>query len=108
MQLVTDRAADFSQEQIENFPIDLHYLPLTLTLDEKSYISGVDIQPESFYELLYASDDMPTTSLPSPGEVENIYHEIAESTGDNEILSVHIASGLSGTLNSVRVGREKC
>jgi DegV family protein with EDD domain len=35
--------------------------------------------------------------------VEQIYRDIVEKTGDNEILSVHIATGLSGTLNSVRV-----
>ncbi len=103
MQLVTDRAADLSTEQLDKIPVEIHYLPLTLTLSGKSYISGVDIQPEGFYELLYATDDMPSTSLPAPGEVEQIYRDIAEQTGDNDILSVHIASGLSGTLNSVRV-----
>jgi DegV family protein with EDD domain len=106
MQLVTDRAADLSQQQIDNIPVDIHYLPLTLTLSGKSYISGVDIQPEGFYDLLYATDDMPTTSLPSPGEVEQIYRDIAEKTGDNELLSVHIASGLSGTLNSVKLAAQ--
>lgn len=101
MQLVTDRAADLSPEQLSKLTIDLHYLPLTLSLDGKDYISGVDIDPDGFYSLLEKTDGMPKTSLPSPGEVEQIYRDIVAKTGDKDILSVHISQNLSGTFNSV-------
>lgn len=106
MQLVTDRAADLSPSQLNALPIDLHYLPLTIELDGKTYISGIDIQPDGFYELLENSDGMPTTSLPAPGEIAEIYRQVAKDTNDNEILSIHLSQNLSGTFNAARVAAE--
>lgn len=102
MQIVTDRAADFSPQQLEG--LDLHFVPLMLTLDDKQYSSGVDIQPDEFYKLLEASSGMPTTSQPSPGEFAEIYRKLAAT--DPDILSIHVSSGLSGTMNSARLGAE--
>jgi fatty acid-binding protein DegV len=59
MQIVTDSGFDLSQQQIGDFVI--HALPLKLTLSGVSYRSGVDIQPEEFYQLLEKTDDMPMT-----------------------------------------------
>ncbi len=93
MIIVTDRGADLAPQQLSG--LDIHFVPLTITLDGRSYVSGVDIQPEAFYALLAATEGMPTTSLPSPGEFVALYRELAQR--DPEILSVHISSGLSGT-----------
>lgn len=93
MIVVTDRGADLSPQQLAG--LDIHFTPLTIHLDGRAYTSGVDIQPEQFYELLGATESMPTTSLPSPGEFIALYRELAQR--DREILSVHISSGLSGT-----------
>lgn len=103
MQLVTDRAADLAPSQMDALPVKLYHLPLTIELDGKTYISGIDVQSLEFYEILEGAEGMPTTSLPAPGEVEQIYRQVVEETGDKDILSVHISQGLSGTLNSVRV-----
>lgn len=96
MIVVTDRGADLSPQQLAG--LDIHFTPLTITLDGRSYVSGVDIQPEQFYALLASAEGMPTTSLPSPGEFIALYRELAQR--DREILSVHISSGLSGTYNT--------
>ncbi len=96
MQIVTDSGFDLSLEQKQG--VNLHTLPLKLTLDGVSYRSGVDIQSEDFYRLLEDTDGMPITSTPSPGEFQEIYEEVAKD--DPEILSIHISSGLSGTFNS--------
>jgi DegV family protein with EDD domain len=95
MQIVTDSGFDLSPQQKEGLTI--HTLPLKLTLSSVSYRSGIDIQPEEFYELLEKTDDMPTTSTPSPGEFHEIYQKVAEQ--DPDILSIHISSGLSATFS---------
>ena len=100
MQIVTDTGMDLTAEQREN--LDFHFLPLTLTLDGKTYRSGIDIEPEAFYDILEASEGLPTTSLPSPGEFAELYRRLAQD--DPDILSVHISSGLSGTCNAAREG----
>jgi DegV family protein with EDD domain len=103
MQIVTDSGFDLSQQQIGDF--NIHTLPLKLTLSGVSYRSGVDIQPEEFYQLLEKTDDMPMTSVPSPGEFLELYQKVAQD--DPDILSIHISSGLSGTYNSARKAAEQ-
>jgi DegV family protein with EDD domain len=103
MQIITDSGFDLSPEQIGDFKI--HTLPLKITLSGISYRSGIDIQPEEFYQLLEKTDDMPITSTPSPGEFLEIYQKVAKE--DPDILSVHISSGLSGTFNSARTAAEE-
>ena len=47
---------------------------------------------------------MPTTSQPSAGEFADTYRKILET--DQDILSIHISSGLSGTYNSAVAAAE--
>ena len=100
MQIVTDYAADISPEQLEG--LEVHYLPLTITIDGKLYRSGVDITPTEFYELQVKAKEIPTTSQPSPGDFADLYRNLAKN--DPDILSIHISSGLSGTVNAARLG----
>ncbi len=102
MQVITDRAADLSPEQLAG--LDITFVPLTLTLDGRTYVSGVDIQHQEFYDLLVNAEGMPTTSLPSAGEFAEIYRQAAQK--DPDILSVHISSGLSGTYNAASQGAQ--
>jgi len=102
MQIVTDSGADLylPPEQMEG--LDIHVVPLTVTLEGKSYREDVDIQPDEFYSLLGATDSLPTTSQPSAGHFAETYRRLAAT--DPDILSVHISSGLSGTVNAARAG----
>ncbi len=102
MQIVTDRGMDLSPEQMKD--LDIHFVPLTFTLGGKSYRSGEDIQPDEFYALLEADGGFPTTSQPSPGVFAELYRRLAKS--DPDILSIHISSGLSGTVNAARLGAQ--
>jgi len=98
MQVVTDRGCDISPEQGEG--LEIHYAPMKLTLDGVSYSSGIDVQPAEFYDMLNQTDGFPSTSQPSAGDFVNLYRELAKS--DPDIFSIHISSGLSGTLDSAR------
>lgn len=102
MKIVTDSAADFSAAQLEE--LQVHTVPLSIQLDGKTYQSGVDLQPAEFYALLENTESFPTTSQPSPGDFAALYRRLAQN--DPEILSIHISSGLSGTLNAARAGAE--
>jgi DegV family protein with EDD domain len=98
MQIVTDRGMDLALQQLDG--LDIHIAPLRIILDGKTYTSGEDLQPDEFYRLLSATDSFPTTTMPSVGDFTAIYQKLAEK--DPEILSIHISSGLSGTINSAR------
>lgn len=100
MQIVTDSACDLAPEQTQG--LEFHTIPLRLILDGKTYRSGIDIQPTEFYHLLASTEAMPTTTQPAPGEFADLYRHLAKT--DPEILSIHLGSGLSGTLNAARMG----
>ncbi len=102
MQIVTDRGADISPELAQELKI--HFAPLHITLNGRTYVSGVDLQGEEFYEMLSQTDSFPTTSTPSQGDFVEIYKQLAKQ--GEEILSVHISSGLSGTLSAARTAAE--
>lgn len=100
MQIVSDSGMDLAAEQISG--LNLHYVPLKITLQGKNYISGVDISATEFYQLLEETQAFPTTSQPSPGDFAALYRKLAVK--DPDILSIHISSGLSGTLNAAVQG----
>ncbi len=100
MQIVTDRGSDFSPAQLEG--LDIHFASMRLTLDGKTYASGEDLSPEAFYDLIQQTESFPTTSQATAGDFAQLYRSLAEK--DPEIFSIHISSGLSGTLDSARAG----
>jgi DegV family protein with EDD domain len=104
MKIVTDSGADLILPPERRKEIDVEIVPLTVTLDGKSYREGIDIETKDFYDLLESTTSLPTTSQPSAGDFANTYRKLAES--DPDILSIHISSGLSGTLNAARAGAE--
>jgi len=104
VQIVTDSGTDVGLSPDEMASLNIHVVPLVVTLEGTSYREGVDIQPGEFYGLLAATDSLPVTSQPSAGEFAGIYRRLAAT--DPDILSIHISSGLSGTANAARAGAE--
>ena len=102
MQIVTDSGTDLWLPPEQVAELDVHIVPLIVTLEGKSYREGVDIQPEEFYPLLAATDSLPITSQPSAGDFAETYRRLAVT--DPDILSIHMTSGLSGTYNAAQAG----
>ena len=100
MNIVTDSGTDLLLPPEELAELDIHVVPLVVTLDGKSYRENVDIRSDEFYRLLAATDSLPTTSQPSIGDFAEMYRRLAAS--DPDILSIHMTSGLSGTLNAAQ------
>jgi DegV family protein with EDD domain len=105
MQIVTDSGTDLCLSPGQVAELNIHVVPLIVTLEGKSYREGVDIQPGEFYGLLAATDSLPITSQPSAGDFAGTYRQLAAT--DPDILSVHISSGLSRTVSAARVGAEQ-
>lgn len=104
MQIVTDSGTDLRLPAGEVEGLNIHTVPLVVTLDGKSYREGIDIKHSEFYPLLEASENLPITSQPSAGEFADLYRKLAAT--DPDILSIHMTSGLSGTYNSALAGAE--
>ena len=102
MQIVTDSGTDLRLLPEQVADLDIQVVPLVVTLDDKSYRENVDIQPAEFYPLLEATGSLPITSQPSAGEFVETYRRLAAT--DPDILSIHMSSGLSGTINAAQAG----
>ncbi len=100
MKIVTDSAADLPAAEAKEW--DIRIAPLYLLFPD-GQVRSEDLTPDEFYARLAAmAPEVPTTTMPSPGEFAAIYSEV-----DDEIISIHISSGLSGTLQAARVGAER-
>lgn len=98
--LVTDSTADLPSEVVAGRKITV--VPLTVSLDGRDYLDGVDITAAEFYVRLQASTGMATTSQPSPGSFAEAYSALlADHDG---IISLHISSRLSGTFAAAQQG----
>jgi DegV family protein with EDD domain len=103
MKIVTDCAADMSADELEKLGIT--QAPLFIQFPEGE-VNAVDITPDDFYNRLEAMRPaIPTTAQPSSGIFAELYRKIAEV--EKNILSIHISSGLSGTIDSARDGGEQ-
>lgn len=102
MKIITDCAADMTNEELEKFGIVR--APLFIQFPEGE-VNAADISADEFYNRLEAMHpQIPTTAQPSPGIFAELYRKAAEKGKD--ILSIHISSGLSGTIHAARDGGE--
>lgn len=100
MKIVTDCAADLTPQERDEF--DITEAPLFIQFPEGE-INASEINPDDFYNRLEAMRPaIPTTAQPSAGIFQDLYEKLAETK--EQILSIHISSGLSGTINSAMNG----
>jgi len=100
--IVSDSTADLPPILAATRSISL--VPLTLNLDEQSFLDGVDITSEQFYRRLPDATTHPTTSQPSPGRFAKTYAALLEN--HDEVVSIHISEKLSGTFASAVQGAD--
>jgi DegV family protein with EDD domain len=93
--IVLDSTADFP-EAPDRFP-NWRVVPLYVLFGAESYRDYVDIGPAEFYERLRTSDELPTTSQPTPQDFLAAYEELG---GYERVLSLHVSAKLSGTFAS--------
>lgn len=104
MQIVTDTGMDLNLTPDEMPDMEIHVVPHVITLEGKTYRSGIDITAEELYDRLAASNNFPETSQPSAGEFADQFRQLAST--DPDILAITMSSGLSGTYNAARLGAE--
>lgn len=99
IQVVTDSTASLPPELAAELGITV--IPTHLSFGTTSYRDGVDLDMDEFYRLLETSPDHPTTSQPNPAEFAQTYSQVE---GDGPIVSIHISTDLSKTVESARQG----
>jgi DegV family protein with EDD domain len=103
IRIVTDSTCDLPTAVAERLRITV--VPAYVNIGDKSYLDGVDLTREQFYRELEGYATPPTTAAPASGTFTQVYEQLADD-GATEIISIHIASKLSGVLNAARLGAE--
>ena len=79
-------------------------VPLSVVFGSEEYKDGETITAQKFYEMLVKSEQLPTTSQPTPALFEEAYEE---ATADgSEAVVITISSRLSGTYQSATIAAE--
>lgn len=97
VKIVVDSTVDLTPEVKSRVKV----VPLSIFFGEQEYKDGVTITAEKFYEMLVASEALPTTSQPTPAAFEDVYRELVEA--GHEVVVITIASKLSGTYQSAMI-----
>ncbi|MEH7444572.1 DegV family protein [Bacillus sp. JJ1122] len=98
--VVTDSTAYIPKELREKW--NIHMIPLSVIFSNETYREEVDISAEAFYEEV-KNRDLPTTSQPPIGEFVELFEKL--SNDYDEVVSIHLSSGISGTYQGAITAR---
>lgn len=101
--IVTDSTSALSLERAKKLKIEL--VPLSVILNGKQYKDHYEISKEELYAEL-AKDEVPTTSQPSVGYIEELMKTWQKDRYD-AIIVITCSSGLSGTYQSFHMAKEE-
>lgn len=91
--VVTDSGSGLTKQQADE--LGIFYLPLQIIIQDKMFLDGENITVEEIYEYL-RNGEMPTTSMPPMGLVEELFTQLKEE-GYEAVIAVPLSQGLSST-----------
>ncbi len=100
--IVTDSTNCLPPEIIEEYGIRV--APYHVIVDGEDYRDQIDITPAEFYQVFPTLKQLPTTSIPSPGEYTSIFTELAKTTAS--IVCIIISKTLSAAYKAAEEARE--
>jgi len=101
---VSDSTAGLHPSVVEQH--DIRIVPLYIKMGERSLREGIDITPDEFYKQLPQCNPLPMTSQPSVGDFVEVYRALRDA-GATGIVSAHLSSGISGTVNSATLAAQQ-
>ncbi|MDR0984036.1 MAG: DegV family protein [Ruminococcus sp.] len=104
IKLITDSVSDILPETAAE--LDIEVLPVTLLLDGKSYLDGVDYTTEEFYRMLDNADEMPKTSQIPYLQFKEIYRK-AYDDGYTDLIYSSLASIGSSTYSNALLAKKE-
>ena len=76
--------------------------PLTITMKNKGYLDGIEIDSKTVFETMEKEDLIVLTSQPSTGVIHDAVERI-KAQGYEHVIALPIATGLSSTLNGMKL-----
>ena len=102
IKITCDSTCDLSAELIEKYNISVK--PLYVTLDEKPYLDGIEINPDDIYKYYNETGKLAKTAAVNIAEYTEFFESL--KTEDNEIIHFNISASMSVTHNNARIAAE--
>jgi len=96
IKIFTDSTCDLPPEVFTRY--DITVLPLRVHFGQETFLDGVTITKDEFYQRLRTAPQLPTTSQPSAGDFYKAFKPSVEA--GHEIIGIFISGELSGTCAS--------
>lgn len=103
--VVTDSAAALPEAWVKDHATYLRVVPMPVMIDAQIFSEGTDDVPTEL-ALGLAMGKSVRTSRPAPGQMLRAYEELA-AAGCTQIISIHLSSALSGTVDAARLGAQQ-
>lgn len=98
VQIVTDSTSDVPATLAAE--LNIAVVACQVFVGDEVYRDGIDLTPELFFDKLARSSELPRTSQPPVSRFVDTYRRLLAEEPDAKILSIHVASNLSGTVNA--------
>lgn len=102
--VITDSSAVLHQDTLAKE--NVFVLPISVTIDDESYIEGQNLTAEEFYQKMASSNELPKTSQPSLLELEEILTDLTEK-GYTHAIGLFLSSGISGFYQNIHYLQEE-
>ncbi|MBI1880182.1 MAG: DegV family EDD domain-containing protein [Chloroflexi bacterium] len=100
--IITDSTAYFEPGEAEK--LGVHVTSLTIQLGSDRFLEGVNIDSDELFRRLNYGAPYPASLPPGAAVFEELYTKLHKQT--DQMLSIHISSHLSKTLQQARLGAE--
>jgi DegV family protein with EDD domain len=97
-QIVTDSTADIPARLAAE--LNIAVVPCIVYLGQQAYRDGVDLSPQQFYERVARDSSLARTAQPPVSDFADTYQHLLGDGQSQGIVSIHVASNLSGTVNA--------
>lgn len=99
--VVTDSTASLPPDLAAEHGVEV--VPLHVVVGRRTHAEGVDIGSAEVADLLRQGKERVSTSRPAPGELVQRYRLLAAREGVDHIVSVHLSSRISGTVEAAEL-----
>lgn len=100
--VLVDSASDIPLDKATSAGIIV--VPMSVTIDGKTFLEGVDLQTKDFYAQFDSFEELPKTSQPNLKLLLEQYERILSE--GHEVVAIHLSSGLSSTVSTAKMIRE--
>jgi len=108
LRIITDSSAGIPPSVFKE--LDITVIPVPVSFGEESYLDGVDITTEQFYQKLVEGKVHPTTSVPAPAAFAQTYDEVAETADEIAVITIsHKLSAIPEVAQqSIKLMKKRC